>query len=644
MSKIFVSYSRADEGRVNNIIEDMENLGHDVWFDYELSGGQNWWEKILQEIRQADIFVFILSPTSRKSSACSREYQYAHALAKPIVPLQVAEGISVNLLPPELSQIQIVDYLQTDRDAAFRLARSLSGISSFEPLPDPLPEPPAVPVSYVGTISQKIESSFNLSYEQQSVLLLDIKKCLRDSDVSETDAVVLLKEFRKRRDLLVSTAEEIDILLEKLERSEKEAEEKEEEEEAKKAEEAAELKAKQEVERKAKEAAELKTKQEKEDKAKIASELKAKQEAERKARETAKLVAEQNTKKQAIIPRYKGLAVAMMGTTLAVSVFVFTQNNDEPKPVEPQKPIISKPETEKTPISAVTAVPKPNIKETQMSVESKPVTVVAVPEQIPYEPDMITIPKGSFTMGCKKGRDDTEGDCDSDEKPEHKVTFAKAFKMGKYEITVEQYMACVDAKVCSKPAWKEKDAPSYYETLGKGLTADDYPIVGVSWDNAKTYAEWLSKETNKPYRLPTEAEWEYAARGGDNKLAFPWGKKASHEYANYGQDECCGGLKKGKDQWETTSPKGSFDANDYGLHDMHGNVWEWVEDRWHSNYEDKPPTDGSVAWESGDSSLRVIRGGSWLNTPRNLRSADRYGYSPASRINDLGFRLVSDQE
>ncbi|MEE9351969.1 MAG: toll/interleukin-1 receptor domain-containing protein [Thiotrichaceae bacterium] len=216
MSNIFISYSRADEEKVANIVNDIESLGHDAWFDHELTGGQNWWDKILEEIRSADIFVFILSPESRESTACRREYDYAHALGKPIIPIQVVDGVSTSLLPPALSQVQIVDYLKPNRDAAFRLARSLNGIQTFNPLPDPLPEPPEVPLSYLGSITHQIESNTDLNYQQQSALLLDIKQCLRDSDVNEEDTLTLLTKLRKRRDLFASIADELDAIIENI--------------------------------------------------------------------------------------------------------------------------------------------------------------------------------------------------------------------------------------------------------------------------------------------------------------------------------------------------------------------------------------------------------------------------------------------
>jgi serine/threonine-protein kinase PpkA len=169
-------------------------------------------------------------------------------------------------------------------------------------------------------------------------------------------------------------------------------------------------------------------------------------------------------------------------------------------------------------------------------------------------------------------------------------------------------------------------------------------VINVSWEQAKTYVVWLSRMTGKPYRLLTEAEWEYAARGVTGADAphppYPWGNKASHEHANYGADQCCDGSTDGRDKWFYTAPVGQFPPNAFGLYDMHGNVWEWVEDPWHENYRGTPPTDGRAWMEGGDESRRVVRGGSWNDDPGSLRSANRNWVATDSRYDSLGFRVA----
>jgi formylglycine-generating enzyme required for sulfatase activity len=238
-------------------------------------------------------------------------------------------------------------------------------------------------------------------------------------------------------------------------------------------------------------------------------------------------------------------------------------------------------------------------------------------------PEMVVVPAGEFLMGSP----DSEH-----ERPRHPVKIAKAFAVGKFEVTWDDWEACVAMRGCD-------GRPTYDAGFGKGRQ----PVINVSWDQAKAYVAWLAQMTGKPYRLLTEAEWEYAARGVTSADAphppYPWGDEASHEYANYGTDQCCAGKTEGRDKWVVTAPVGQFPPNAFGLYDMHGNVWEWVEDPWHENYRGTPPTDGRVWTEGGDEGSRVVRGGSWDNSPVDLRSAFRAWFTPVIRTNSLGFRV-----
>jgi len=180
--------------------------------DKDLSGGQAWWDQILSVIRRADIFVFLLDADGLNSTACQREYRYAAALGKPILPVLVADGISTNLLPPELSTLQFIDYKQQDRKSAFALARALAAVPPATVLPDPLPSPPAVPISYLSGLTQKLETTSTLTYEEQSALLVDLRRSLRDPKTSR-DGRALLGKLRARRDLFATIAEDIDELL-----------------------------------------------------------------------------------------------------------------------------------------------------------------------------------------------------------------------------------------------------------------------------------------------------------------------------------------------------------------------------------------------------------------------------------------------
>ena len=200
--------------------------------------------------------------------------------------------------------------------------------------------------------------------------------------------------------------------------------------------------------------------------------------------------------------------------------------------------------------------------------------------------------------------------------------------MGRYEVSFAEYDRFAEATGRVKPD---------DEGWGRGTR----PAINVSREDARAYATWLSAQTGKPYRLPSEAEWEYAARA-DTTTAYSFGNRITCEQANFGRfegDSC----NTGNDaSLARTVAVGSFAANAFGLYDMHGNVWEWVEDCWHDNYEGAP-SDGS-AWASGCASptRAIIRGGSWLSSPRSLRPANRFRFTPSNRRNLAGFRLVQD--
>ena len=234
-------------------------------------------------------------------------------------------------------------------------------------------------------------------------------------------------------------------------------------------------------------------------------------------------------------------------------------------------------------------------------------------------PEMVVVPAGRFRMG------DLSGGGYSDERPVHDVTIAAPFAVGKYEVTFAEWDACVAGGGCT------------HQPNDQGWGRGTRPVINVSWDDAQEYVRWLSRETGKTYRLLSEAEWEYVARAGTT-TEYWWGDQASHEYANYGKDDCCGGKVAGKDRWEYTAPVGSFEPNAFGLYDTAGNVWEWVEDCQNYIYSGAP-ANGS-AWTSGNCHKRILRGGSWYDYPRNLRSADRIRYYTRNRDDYSGFRVA----
>jgi len=241
-------------------------------------------------------------------------------------------------------------------------------------------------------------------------------------------------------------------------------------------------------------------------------------------------------------------------------------------------------------------------------------------------PKMVRIPAGSFRMG------DIQGGGDSDEKPVHRVSVGK-FAMGMYEVTVGEYMKFVNATNSHTPEWLEKGSSyniktgsdNHYKKHGSALTNRNHPIVGVSWHDAVAYTKWLSNQTDNIYYLPTEAEWEYAARAG-TETKYWWGNDIGKNRAN------CDGCGS---QWDNkqTAPVGSFSANKFGLYDTSGNVWEWTCSEKTDKYNGKEKN----CINKNSNKNRVLRGGSWYSYPRYVRTAYRPGGTPDDRG---GFRVV----
>jgi formylglycine-generating enzyme required for sulfatase activity len=228
-------------------------------------------------------------------------------------------------------------------------------------------------------------------------------------------------------------------------------------------------------------------------------------------------------------------------------------------------------------------------------------------------PVMIVVPAGTFSMGSPEN----EADRQISEGPQHEVTIAEPLAVSRFEATFEEWDACVAAAACP-------DAPAVWRR-------GPMPVINVSWVDAKKYAAWLVKLTGRPYRLLSEAEWEYGARAGA-KTRYSWGDEPGAGNAN------CDGCGS---QWDLkqSAPAGSFKPNAFGLYDMHGNVWEWVEDRWHENYVGAP-TDGSAWLQGGEPVFRVVRGGSWRNESEQLRAAVRERRNINVRFDTLGFRVA----
>jgi formylglycine-generating enzyme required for sulfatase activity/class 3 adenylate cyclase len=274
-----------------------------------------------------------------------------------------------------------------------------------------------------------------------------------------------------------------------------------------------------------------------------------------------------------------------------------TANTPTPAPV-PQP-------VEKPNASSPVAVPAQGLLEAAKDGASPaPATAPIATQPIP---ETVSIPGGVFSMGS---------DDDPSEKPIHRVT-VKPFSIGKFPVTVGEWNACVAAKSCS------------YQPTG----GEDAPVTNLSWTDTQQFVEWLSKVSQKRFRLPTEAEWEYAARGG-TRSKFWWGDQPQAAMAN------CKGCNE---PYQSSQPLkvGSFKPNPFGLYDMGGNIHQWVADCWHENYQGAP-SDGS-AWAESDCLSRVIRSGSWKNDPSYVRPSNRDHYDATVRYPTHGLRVAYSQ-
>ena len=227
-------------------------------------------------------------------------------------------------------------------------------------------------------------------------------------------------------------------------------------------------------------------------------------------------------------------------------------------------------------------------------------------------PVMVVVPPGVFMMGSPE----EEADRLQQEGPQRAVVVSRAFAISPFEVTFRQWDACAAAGGCTPlpDAWGRQDMPA----------------VNVSWNDAKQFVAWLSRVTQRAYRLPNEVEWEYAARAGA-ATAYFWGDTMSDGWANC--HRC------GQRDLMRSAPVGSFKPNAFGLFDTHGNVWEWCEDVWHDNYVGAPE-DASAWTQGGDPKYRVVRGGSWSNDPDLVRAAVRMKRIVPVRFDTLGFRIV----
>lgn len=319
--------------------------------------------------------------------------------------------------------------------------------------------------------------------------------------------------------------------------------------------------------------------------------------------------------------RFSALAKARIARLKAAAPK--TESKPEPKTetARPEAPKTEPPRTEKKP-EAPRAEKKPEPPRPPPKAETPPekAPAPAAPaaaaqaagnfkefRDCPTCPVLVSLPAGSFTMGSASG--------DPSERPPRKVNIAQGFAIGKYEVTVAQWNACVEAGACQRVTTSD----------GPGA-----PVRDVSWDDTQQYLKWLSTLTGKSYRLPTEAEWEYAARAGSGGRYW-WGEQMRPKMANC---KDCG------EPWRKEGPAdaGSFAANAFGLHDTSGSVWEWVADCWNNSHAGAPPD--ARARDTPNCRTRVIRGGSWRDGESYMTAATRFKYEGSVRQSQNGFRVV----
>jgi formylglycine-generating enzyme required for sulfatase activity len=236
-------------------------------------------------------------------------------------------------------------------------------------------------------------------------------------------------------------------------------------------------------------------------------------------------------------------------------------------------------------------------------------------------PEMVVVPSGSFMMGSPKN----EPEHQSSEEPQHNVTIAEPFVVGRFAVTFAEWDACANDGGCGS-----------YLPLDQGEGRAGRPVINVSWNDAKSYVEWLSKKTGRHYRLLSEAEREYVTRAG-KQTPFWWGASITPQQTNYNGNYTYNGGQKGEFR-QKTLPVNSFKPNPWGIYQVHGNVWEWTEDCWNDNYNGAPQ-DGS-ARTTADCTYRVLRGGSWYSIPGDLRAARRYWGNSGDRYFNNGFRVA----
>ncbi len=531
MVKAFISYRREALESVTDLVQSIE-VSHDVWFDQRNELSQPWWQTILEQISDCDVFIAVFDPDYTASWYCMQELEYASALGKTLVPVLLPDVPAEPILPDSIDRFPRVRYEPGTRESQSEILKTLRTVATWQP-PDNWPMPPAYPVPGVTELWDQLyhfphsvsESDiyFSLSAlksrgadEFQLARLVD-EFCQRDIKYEVGAQARALLDGRVNSDDHLADQQHLSELVDPIVKSALDSEETEHSEDARHV----------------------------------------------------------GTRTPDVRAGRRKFAIPL-ATLLVLVVGVaawFQLKNGKP--------------SKSLPVSFKSAS-----------------TVY---------PTMIQIPGGPFEMGSATSED-------KDEKPVRTVT-VDPFSISETEITFDQYDAYIaDSGIEEEPA------------DDKGWGRADRPVINVSWHQASRYGQWLTDQladnSSMTCGLPTEAEWEFAARGGAN-TAYHWGEDAgmANEYAWYGLDWTDG-----------TQPIRKKEPNGFGLYDTAGNVWEWVQDCYRNSYEGAPIDGTAVLGDSCPS--RSLRGGAFNDFQLILRAAIRFSNLPGNRVDDVGFRVV----
>lgn len=608
MSDIFISYKREEQDKARKLANALERQEWTVWWDPKLRAGEHFDDVIEAALQEAKCVIVLWSKLSVTSRYVKDEATYALNRNK-LAPVAI-EDVKPPFRFEGIHTPQLIGWDGSEESPAYRkLLEDISVILGPSP----------------AFVKAEAEAKRLAEEEERRKIEVETKR-QAEEERQRIEAEARRQAEEEARRLAEEEAQRQRKEEERL-RAEEEAKRRAEEERRKRAEEEERRKADEEQRR---EEQRIKDEEEAKQRAQKEARQKAEAEARKRAEEEKRKRAEEEAKEAKRKAEEQRKAPEEEEHRAAEAERIRVEEERRMAAEAETKRLLDEKQRRETikwllvgsiVLGVVFAVlfssgvftPKPSVVMTKPSTESvTPGTVFRDTLKDGTEgPEMLVVPAGSFTMG------DIWGDGDKDEKPTHPVRIPRPFALGKHEVTFNDYDKFAKAT--------GRELPS-----DRGWGRGSRPVINVSWEDADAYARWLSQpqQTGKRYRLPSEAEWEYAARSG-GKVEKWAGTSVEGElgaYAWYSDNK--------------TYPVGEKKSNGLGLYDMSGNVWEWVEDCRNESYKGAP--DDSSAWKSGDCGSRVIRGGGWGSGPRYARAAYRSWDGPGGRDGSLGFRLAQD--